>query len=166
MRNTILVLISLLLAVNVYAGEILYPTSENPKGEKIVYSDKYSLKDFTGRNLLDATDLEGAVIYGSCFSQEIPDTNVFPVSIKKITLINCNTDNLYIKSGWIVIGGSERRFKVQNDRMDWIVDNSNMPLEPLDKEEYIKLGISVNSKDLPIEMMEKNIIEETQEKIQ
>src|SRR3990167_11048938 len=144
MRNTILVLISLLLAVNVYAGEILYPTSENPKGEKIVYSDKYSLKDFTGRNLLNATDLEGAVVYGSCFSQETPETKVFSENIKKITLINCNTDNVYIKSGWITKGCSNRLFLVQNDLSDLLLDKDTFqPIEPLDKEERLKLGISI-----------------------
>jgi len=117
-----------------------------------------------GKTLLEADDLEGAVIYGSCFSQETPDTDVFPINIKKITFYNCNLDNVKIvKPGWIVIGGSERRFKVQNDRMDWIVDNGNIPLEPIDKEEYIKLGISISPSDLPLEMMKEDIIKKTRE---
>ena len=162
MRN--IILISFLLVANVYAGEILYPTAENPFGEKITYTDKYSKQDFTGKTLLEADDLEGVVIYGSCFSQETPDTDVFPINIKKITFYNCNLDNVKIvKPGWIVIGGSERRFKVQNDRMDWIVDNGNIALEPIDKEEYIKLGISISPSDLPLEMMKEDIIKKTRE---
>ena len=140
-------------------GKINYPEIGT-----IDFNDKYSKQDYTGKSLLNETHLEGIVIYGSCFSQETPDTDVFPMIVKKITFYNCNLDNVKIvKPGWIVIGGSERRFKVQNDRMDWIVDNGNIPLEPIDKEEYIKLGISISPSDLPLEMMKEDIIKKTRE---
>jgi hypothetical protein len=31
-------------------AKILYPTKENPVGNWIEFNEKYSLKDFTGRN--------------------------------------------------------------------------------------------------------------------
>ena len=89
----------------------------------------YSNKDFTGRNLSQATDLDGQTIINSCFSQEIPDTHVFPDGMKNVTFINCNLDNCFIPSGNIVQGGSQRRFKVQQDGFDWIVDANNNPVE-------------------------------------
>lgn len=133
-------------------------------GQEFTYDDQYSHKDFTGRKLLDAKDLNGITIFGSCFSHEIPDTKVFP-DIEELTLINCNTDNIYIDPKWKIIGCSNRRFQVQTDLMDWEVDKNNKPIKPLQKEEYLKLGLSINPIDLPKEPMEKNIIEKKKEEL-
>lgn len=125
----------LLLVLPCFAGEISYPTAENPLGEKVIFDDKYSQKDFTGKALLDATDLEGKVIYGSCFSQEEPNTRVFSETIKKITFINCNLMNVRLnKPGWITIGCQETKFKAHADGKDWIVDDNLMPMRKLNEE--------------------------------
>lgn len=128
-------------------------------GVKFTYDDKYSLKDYADKTLLDAKDLEGMVIYGSCFSKEIPDTKVFPDKIKKLTFYNCNLDNVYIKTGWSVVGGSRRRYKSQNDLCDWIVDKNNLPIEPLDKEKYVELGVSILPENIPQAKMSENILQ-------
>lgn len=137
------------------AGEIGYP---NPDGtvQTIVYDDKYSFKDFTQRNLLEAEDLEGMVIFGSSFSQENPDTRVFPDKVKKMTFYNCNLSNVFmVKPGWIVIGGTERRYKVQNDLKDWEVDNTEKPIKVINEEDWIRQGYDVNPSKIPLTKIEK-----------
>lgn len=87
----------------------------------------YSHKDFTGRNLT-AHKIEPQVIRGSCFSQETPDSVVFPADMTGVTFEYCNLDNCVIPAGNTVIGGSQRRFQVQNDLNDWEIDEQNIPL--------------------------------------
>jgi hypothetical protein len=146
-------------------GKILYPSLQNPKGDEVVYNDKYSFKDFTGRSLLKATDLNGAIIFGSCFSQEIPDTKIFPNDMIGVTFYNCNLDDVFIPAGNIVVGGTQRKFKVQNDREDWLLNDDLTPKEPINKEEYLKLGLSVDPKGLPKDMMLEDIIEKKQKEL-
>ena len=127
--------------------------------------DKYSWKDFTGRTLQDTKDLDNKIIFGSCFSQEIPDTKVFPDDMKNVIFVNCNLDNVYIPAGNTVIGSTQRRFKVQTDRSDWFVDNDNKPIKPIDEDKYIELGLSTDPKDLPKDMMTESIIEKKQKEL-
>ena len=120
-------------------------------GQVIVYDDKYSFKDFTGRLLTDAKDMEGITIYGSCFSHETPDTKVFPQNIKKITFVNCNLDNVFmVKPDWIVVGGTNKRFLVQNDLRDWEIDSTGKPLKVLNEKHWNMQGLSVDPLDIPI----------------
>lgn len=123
-------------------------TAEN-KPISINYDMKYSFKDFTNRSLRDAKDLNGKTIYASVFLQEIPDSRIFPENMKGVTFVNCNLDNVYIPPGNTVIGGSQRRFRVQNDLRDWLIDENNKPIEPLDKEYWESEGYSVDPKDIP-----------------
>lgn len=91
----------------------------------------YSHKDFTGRDLTSVTDLiSGAVIQCSCFSQEIPDTIVFPTDMTGIIFISCNLDNCLIPAGNSVVNCSQRRY-MAIDGVDMLVDANNNPLEPL-----------------------------------
>ena len=129
------------------------------------YNQKYSLKDFTGRTLKDAEDLKDMIVYASCFSQETPDSHIFPENMKDITFVNCNLDNVYIPAGNTIVGGSQRRFKVQNDKMNWFVDKNNNPIEPLDKEIYLKAGLSIDPKDLPAQVMKESIILKEMDKL-
>ena len=135
-------------------------------GDNIYNADeKYSWKDFTGQILTDRKDLNDKIIFGSCFSQEIPDTKVFPDDMKNVIFVNCNLDNVYIPAGNIVMGSTQRRFKVMNDWEDWIVDKDNKPIEPIDKEKFIELGISVDPKDIPKEKLSKSITEAKSEEL-
>jgi len=127
--------------------------------QEFTYDDKYSHKDFTGRRLTDAKDLNGITIFGSCFSQEIPDTKVFPNDMTGVVFYNCNLDNVFISDGNSTIGCSQRKFKVQNDLMDWILDKDLKPAEPIMKKEFEKLGISTDPKDIPKDKMDESIIE-------
>lgn len=91
----------------------------------------YSHKDFTGCNLVDATDMGGLTITGSCFAQEKPDTAVFPNGMAGVTFVGCNLDNCIIPPGNSVNGGSRNRIMVQDDGYDWIVDETNTPIQKL-----------------------------------
>jgi len=87
----------------------------------------YSFQDYTNRHLLFA-NLTGKVIYASCFSQEIPNSNVFPD--QEFTLVKCNLSNCAIPPNVIVGPGCiQERFQVQEDGKDWIVDEENNPIE-------------------------------------
>lgn len=126
--------------------------------QEFIYDDNYSHKDFTGRLLLDK-NLKDITIFGSCFSQEIPDRHIFPDDITGVTFINCNLDNVYIPDGNMVIGCSQRKFKAQNDLMDWILDVDLKPIEPIMKEEFVAKGISIDPKDISKTKMTESIIE-------
>ncbi len=105
-----------------------------------------SQKDFTGKDLKDM-DLNGRVIYASCFSQEIPDSEIFPQDMVGVTFLNCNLDNCVIPEGNLVLGGSNRRFEAQTDGNDWEIDENFEPTRPLDWERYEKFGLPMPSPD-------------------
>jgi hypothetical protein len=138
-------------------GKILYD------GKIINISDDYSNKDFTSR-ILKEEKLDGLAIFGSCFSQEIPDSSIFPDDMKNVSFYNCNLDNVYIPVGNDVFGCSQRKIKIQNDLMDWVVDKDLKPIEPVLKKEFIKNNISIYPKDIPQTKMTKDIITDNLEK--
>ena len=144
-----LVLFFLLFTPNAYAGRVEIGRAPDNKPIVITYNDKYSFKDYTGRTLLKATDLNNTIVYASCFSQEIPDRHIFPDAMTGVTFVNCNLDNVYIPAGNTVIGGSQKRFKVQNDLRDWEIDINNRPVEVMGKEYWQSQGYSVDPKDIP-----------------
>ena len=104
----------------------------------------YSNKDFTNSILTKVKDLNGQVIRGSCFGKEVPDTKVFPADMRDVTFINCNLDNCLIPEGNTVIDCTTRRYKVQEDGEDWIIDKDLKPIEPVNKKAWIKLGRSID----------------------
>lgn len=90
----------------------------------------YSNKDFTNRDLSDRTDMSNQVIEGSCFSQEILDRHIFPADMTGTTFVACNLDNCVIPAGNTVSACcSRRRFQVQGDGFDWLLDEDNNPIE-------------------------------------
>lgn len=117
----------------------------------------YDYKDYTGRKLLNE-NLNGLTIYASCFSQEVPDTHIFPENMTGATFVRCNLDNVYIPAGNTVELCSQRKFKAQNDLCDWLLNPDLTPKEPIEKEAYLSLGISINPADIPIVPLTGNII--------
>lgn len=71
------------------------------------------------------------IIVCSCFSQQKPDTVIFPEEMTGVTFINCNLDNVLIPPGNTVEGGLHRRYLTLEDGTDWIIDENNNPVEPL-----------------------------------
>lgn len=122
---------------------------ETVNGIAYEVSEKYSNKDMTGWDLSDRTDMSGLVIHGFCLSNEKPDANVLPSDLRGVTFLACNLDNVVIPDGNILINCSNRRFQVQTDGDDWVVNQELEPLEPLNKKHYQMMGKSIDPADLP-----------------
>lgn len=126
----------------------------------------YSLKDFTGHDLSGRKDMDNLVIEGSCFSNETPNAQIFPASLKNTIFVDCNLDNVFIPPGNTVKGGSTKFFQAQNDGNDWLLDPQTLqPLEPLDKVIYQKLGLSVDPADIPDVKQQKSVVQAKYEEI-
>ena len=122
---------------------------------KIEYdcNDLFSYRDFGGKNAKHHYEniSDGIIIYGSCFSQEIPDLHIFPDNLTGVTFIKSNLDNVYIPVGNTVIDCRQRRFKVQNDLNDWLIDVSNIPTMPINYKMFTKMGLPMpKPMDIPL----------------
>ena len=109
-----------------------------------------SQQNFTGVAAVSIPD--GAYVYGSCFSQETPDSRIFRASMSNVTFRNCNLSNVHIPrpNNNVLIDCQTDRFHVQNDGNDWIVDNANMPVKPMGYRIFEKLGLPMPSPvDIP-----------------
>lgn len=122
---------------------------------------KYSFKDFLDQKFTDrpASEFNNSEIVGSCFAQQDrPDTQVFPTGITEVTFDGDNLDNVFIPPANIIKPNCcHRKVMRQNDLEDWLVDNSLKPTEPRSKKEYLRLGISVDPKDIPIDFMRREM---------
>lgn len=118
------------------------------------YNEVFSFKDFTNRTNIELS----GVVYASCFSQETPDNQIFVAGMTGVTFIKCNLDNVSIPDGNTVIDCSQKRFKVQNDLNDWIIDTANNPVEPVNAKIFVKLGLPIpKPEDIPVIKVDKVI---------
>lgn len=108
---------------------------------------EYSNKDFTGRTLIEADDLNDQTIYNSCFSQETPNSNIFPATMRNVIFKNCNLDNVFIPVGNEVTDCSTRKYSAQNDGNDWELGEDNKPFRLLNYLILDKLGIDQPTPD-------------------
>ena len=74
-------------------------------GIEWIVNDDYSNQDFTDLDFLshDPDEFENMAIVGSCFYQvkregSLPPYDIFP-NVTNVRFINCNLDNVLIKSG-------------------------------------------------------------------
>ena len=132
--------------------------------DAVSYPCDYELSNrvFTNWNFKDVTwlSLSSKTICRSSFYNENPEVDIWPSTMTGVMFVDCNLDNVYdkIPPGNTVIGGSQRKFKVQNDGEDWILNPGNLsPVEPADKERFLKLGISTNPRNIPSDKMEEPI---------
>ncbi len=175
-KKLFLTMLFCFITISCFAGTVKY-CDFKANCQDIVYNDKYSFKDFTHQSFKDAKDLKsGTVIYASVFYQEADEKatkkediqkHIFPETMIGVTFVNCDLNNVFIPSGNTVIDIAERTklIKVQNDRSDWYLNDDLTPKEPLAKEQYLRLGISINPKDIPATKMTENIIEKKQKEI-
>lgn len=123
------------------------------------YDEDLSFKDFTGLEFHSRPeyDFSNKVIYQSCFSQETPDSDIFK-DVRRAIFIKCNLDNVLIPAGNTVIDCWQRRFKVQNDLNDWLIDVDNKPTMPIDHKIFTKFGLPIpDPKDIPSEKVREVI---------
>lgn len=122
------------------------------------FDDELSLKSFSNQNFSEAEDIfSGKNIYGSVFYNEVPDSKIFPKGMKGVTFVNCNMDNLIIPEGNEVIytnGLSQKRFENQNDGNDWLIDENNEPVKPVNHKIFTKLGLPMPD---PIDIPEERV---------
>lgn len=115
-----------------------------------------SCKDFTREQFVDIAD--GAYVYGSCFSKEMPDTVIFRADMKGVTFRNCNLMNVRIPDGNTVIDCQTQRFTVQNDGNDWVIGEDGKPVEPLNSLIFRKRGLPLpDPKEIPLLPVEKPV---------
>ena len=86
-------------------------------------------QDFTGQTLIERTDLDDAIFIHCCFSQETPDTHIFPETITGANFAYCNLDNAFVPTGNGVGESSQRKFAAQPDGHDWLLDDAGTPTE-------------------------------------
>jgi len=123
-------------------------------------NEKYSHKDFTYKILLDTNPVEwnNSEVVNSCFYNETPKTQVFPVGITGVTFVRCNLDNVTIPPGCTTEDCSTRLIKVQNDMEDWVLDVALKPIEPIGKTMFTKLGLSIDPMDIPVTKKEVSVV--------
>lgn len=121
-------------------------------------NEKYSFQDFTNQNLRSATDLNGAVIIGSCFYQTCaadftgdPLRHIFPGDMRDVAFVECNLDNVYIPPGNTIRQCSHRRIKLMNDREYWFVGEDLKPTQPIHEKRLKLLQENVDPKKIPTE---------------
>ena len=133
---------------------------KSKKEKKMAVNEKYSNKAFAYHGvsfkLESAKDFNNSEIQRSCFYQEWVEgdtevmKDIFPTGMIGVTFRNCNLDNVYVDEvNNELIDCSHRAIKVQNDWDDWILDGTLKPVEPMNKEQRIAAGVSIDPKDIP-----------------
>ena len=144
MFNRLLIITILLVSTNCFAQE---PICHNPLNVTYSFRDLYDLT-FTEK---DASEFNDTCIKGSNFYQfNKPGTVIFPSDVKNLEFVKCNLDNVKLPDSSIDSGGnSNRMIKLENDKEDWIIDVNGDPVEPVNKERFEQLGLSVKPEDIP-----------------
>jgi len=109
-------------------------------------NEKYSYKDFLQKTFTetDPAEWNDTEVIGSCFAQEKPNTEVFPNGIRNVRFIKCNLDNCIVPVECTIEGGTHKLIQVQNDLEDWLLDELLNPVEPMNKTQFVKLGLSTS----------------------
>lgn len=119
----------------------------------------YDNRDFTGHDLSDRKDMvDGLTIEGSCFSQETPDSHIFPEDMTGVTFIGCNLDNVFIPDGNTIKDCSQRRFVVQNDLRDWYIDEADKPVELIGKKGWELQGYPTDKGSIPVDFVRRETL--------
>ena len=142
-------------------------------------NEKYSHKDFTnqGFSTVVASEFNNSEIVGSCFYQELADDyqgnphgkRIFPVNMMGVVFKRCNLDNVILPAGAAIeddsgISNSQKKIRIQNDLEDWIVNNVGNPIEPVHKERFQALGLSIDPNDIPeTKRVGKSVTQEAEE---
>lgn len=142
---------------------------QNGEKKLIVHKDKdrpavlrIYKEDFTEElDLVPGSEIVGTAFYCQSLLAEAGDPykHIFPESMTGVTFRRCNLDNVYIPPNNTVDSDCcHRRIKIQNDLMNWIVDENGDPVEPFNKADYIRLGVSIDPADIPTKPLERPIL--------
>jgi hypothetical protein len=142
--------------------------------EKI--NEKYSYQDFQDKSFkdVDASEFNDTTIAGSNFFQfEKPYADIFPDGMKNVIFLHCNLDNVDLSKceGCKIEGTTtNKQLKVQNDTEYWIVQKASnvenaelIPVEPLRKEKFLEVGISILPQDIPTTKKDVSPVQEAQD---
>lgn len=134
------------------------PIDSGDSGHEIDCDEEYSHRVFSNWNFIGLDiDLSSRTICDSSFAQEIPNSVIFPDSYKYINFVHCDMKNVDVGLDNILIECDNRKYQVQNDLEDWVIDEFGTPIEPLNKDLFIDLGLSIDPIDIPIEPMKESI---------
>jgi len=138
-------LIFLLISTSVFAGTV------EVDGKKVEYDDELSLKSFTNQNFIESDiNFSGKVIYASSFTQETPNSEIFPKDTTNVVFVYCHMENVVLPENSMIVNpdcdGSPcwtQPFKAQSDGEDWILDDKGKAKEPINKEQFLMEGKSI-----------------------
>lgn len=132
-------------------------------------NEKYSYKDLSSQSLkdIDTSEFNNSIIIGSAFGYpNQPNSDVFPDGMTGVTFRRCNLVNTYIPEGNTIEPTSVHfHLQTQTDAEDWIMEFKEdkwVAKEPLNKDKYLELDLSIDPKDLP----DKQTYEPITEKIE
>lgn len=111
-----------------------------------------------------AAEFNDSTIVGSCFyrilnvGDAIGKRQIFPDGMTGVIFDHCNMDNIVVPVGNTVLPNCCHRTIIpQNDLCDWIADDDTLaPVEPIDKAEFIELGLSIRPEDIPADVGNRN----------
>lgn len=119
----------------------------------------YSHKDYTNQSLKseNVNGFNNTEIHGSQFYQEgVVNADIFPDGMTGVTFINCDLNNVKVPAGNTIDPSCcNKRIQVKNDKEDWECDSNGDPIEPTNKGEFIKFGLSIDPADIPAQEMDK-----------
>ena len=132
-------------------------------------NEKYSYGDFSGQRFLevDPQEFNDSEIVGSCFAQQLPADHagetlpeVFPAAMKGVVFRRCNLDNVLVPpDNTVEPSCCRRRIKMQNDLEDWVLNERGEPVKPVAKKAFLRLGLSIDPRDLPDKPLEEPVTE-------
>lgn len=137
-------------------------------------NEKYSYKDFMDKSFKEAkaSEFNNSTIVGTCFYQNWKEgdkdivKDIFPDDLVNVEFEKCNLDNVKIKLGMTADDtNTKKKIQVQNDLEDWILDKDLKPVEPIEKNMFLELQISVDPKDIPLTKQTKQATEKKREEI-
>jgi len=128
----------------------------------------YSFKNFMDQDLRghDPKGFAGEIV-GTCFAQqerpgELPPYDVFPAGVTGVTFVRCNLDNVRVPDGCTVEKGTNKVIRVMNDLDDWRCNEKGEPIEPMNKAERLRVGISCDPKDIPKDFIREEVIDKAE----
>lgn len=129
------------------------------QNKELKKNEKYSYGDFQGQYFKDSSEFNNTLIVGSCFGvNNQPYSKVFPEDMIGVTFRLCNLANAVIPEGNIIESNCvNSQIKAQNDGEDWVVDKDLKPVEPLKKDRFQALSLSIDPKDIPAEKLEESV---------